>query len=65
VSATEILMVGGERIRVEQDATQVEAVIIAAARGSIMQLACITEAQTGQAIALNPEHVMLVRGLSE
>lgn len=54
-------MVGGERIGVEEAPTEVEAAILAAARGSIMELAWLTEAQTNQRIGINPEHVLLLR----
>lgn len=61
----EITMLGGERFRVEEDAQQVEAAILAAARGSIMELAWITDTGTGQRIGINPDHVLLVRALTE
>jgi hypothetical protein len=61
----EITMLGGERLRVEEDAKELEAAILAAARGSIMELAWITEAQTGQRIGINPDHVLLLRALTE
>jgi hypothetical protein len=58
---TEIHLEGGERLHVEGDAQDVEATILAAARGSLMQLAWFTEAQSGDAVAINPEHVVLLR----
>jgi hypothetical protein len=60
---TEITMLGGDRLRVVQDADQVEAAILSAARGSIMELAWLTEADTGERIAINPDHVLMMRAL--
>ena len=55
---TEITLVGGERLQVEGQAQQIEAKILSAARGSIMELAWMTEADTGVRIGINPEHVL-------
>jgi hypothetical protein len=58
---TEITLVGGERLRVDGDAEQVQALILSAARGSLMELAWMTEADTGERIGVNPDHVLLLR----
>ncbi|HYB31490.1 MAG TPA: hypothetical protein VEF89_33190 [Solirubrobacteraceae bacterium] len=58
---TFITVLTGDRYHVEGDARDVERIIIDAARGSIMQLAWLTEAETGEALAINPEHVMMLR----
>lgn len=58
---TEITIVGGDRLRVEGDAKEIEAAILAAARGSIMELAWMIESGTGERIGLNPEHVLMLR----
>jgi hypothetical protein len=60
---TEVVLVGGERLRVEGDARQVEAAILSAARGSLMELAWMTEAETGRPIGINPDHVLMLRVL--
>jgi hypothetical protein len=60
---TEITLVGGDRLMVEGDAQVVEAAMVSASRGSIMELAWLTEAQTGQRLAVNPEHVLMLRAL--
>ena len=60
---TEITLLGGERYRVEGEAKQVERLILDAARGSIMELAWLTEAETRELIGLNPECVVMLRAL--
>ena len=61
---TEITVLTGDRYRVEGDARDVERIILDAARGSIMQLAWLTEAETGADLAINPEHVVTLRTAS-
>lgn len=63
MTVTEIGLVGGERLTVQGDAREVEAAVVGAARGSIMEMAWLTEAATGHRIGINPEHVVLVRAL--
>jgi hypothetical protein len=58
---TEVTLVGGERLRVDGDAEQVQALILAAARGSLMEFAWMTEADTGERIGVNPDHVLFLR----
>jgi hypothetical protein len=58
---TEILLVTGERYRVEGDVKDVERVILDAARGSIMQLAWLIEGEAREDLAVNPEHVVSIR----
>jgi hypothetical protein len=60
---TEITVLGGDRYRVEGHAKNIEQLIIAAARGSIMELAWLTEAGTGESLGLNPECVVMLRSL--
>ncbi len=62
---TEISLLGGDRLRVAGDARQVEKAILSAARGSLMELAWVTEAETGREIGVNPDHVLLLRGLAD
>jgi hypothetical protein len=61
VAATELILVTGERLAVEGTPKQVEAAIVGAARGSIMELAWLVEAHRGESIAVNPEHVVVLR----
>jgi hypothetical protein len=60
---TEITLLGGERHRVEGQAKDVEQQILGAARGSIMQFAWFTDAQTAEPLGVNPEHVMTLRSV--
>jgi hypothetical protein len=62
-SITEITVLGGERYRVEGEAKAVERLILDAARGSIMQFAWLTDAQTGDSVGINPECVVMLRSL--
>ena len=54
-------MVNGERFSVAGEPTEVEKAIIAAARGSIMQLAWLEEAGSGRPLGVNPAHVVSLR----
>jgi hypothetical protein len=63
-SITEITFLTGERCRVEGEAKDVERLILDAARGSIMQLAWLTDAQAGEPLAINPECVVMLRALT-
>ncbi len=60
-SITELTLLGGERYRVDGDVKVVEQLILDAARGSIMQLAWLTDAQTATPLGVNPAHVMTLR----
>jgi hypothetical protein len=63
MALTELIMVGGERIRVDGDAPVVESAILSAARGSIMELAWMIDAETGGRVGINPAHVLMLREL--
>lgn len=58
---TEITLVGGDRYRVEGEVKVVERMILDAARGSIMELTWLVEAETGERIGINPEFVVMLR----
>lgn len=58
---TEVTVLGGDRYRVEGEAKDVEQLILAAARGSIMELAWLVEVETGERIGVNPECVVMLR----
>jgi hypothetical protein len=58
IALTLVTMTTGDRYEVDGSAESVEAAIVGASRGSIMQLAWLTEAGTGRSIAINPLHVV-------
>jgi hypothetical protein len=58
---TEITVLGGGRFRVEGDAKQVERLVLDAARGSIMELVWLVEAESGGRIGINPACVVMLR----
>ncbi len=60
-STTEITLVTTERYRVQGDVKHIERIILDAARGSIMQLAWLVEAETADDLAVNPDHVVTLR----
>ena len=62
-SITQITVLGGERHQVEGDVKHVERLILDAARGSLMQFAWLTDAQTGEPIGVNPEGVVMLRAI--
>jgi hypothetical protein len=61
----EVTLVSGDRLRVAESAQTLESAILGAARGSIMELAWITDAETGQKIGINPEYVVMLRALDD
>lgn len=61
MAITEITLVGGDRLLVMGDAAEIEAAILSAARGSIMQFAWVTEANTDERVGINPEQVLALR----
>lgn len=63
MSVTELTLVGGERLRVQGDPKDIEAAILSAARGSIMEFAWMTEADSTQRVGVNPDHVLLLRAV--
>jgi hypothetical protein len=63
VPATELTLTGGERLRVEGDPHEVEKAILSAARGSLMELAWMIEADSGHPVGVNPDHVLMLRAL--
>jgi hypothetical protein len=58
LALTFVTMTTGERYEIDGSAESIEAAIVGASRGSIMQLAWLTEAGTGRSIAINPLHVV-------
>ena len=62
-SITEIAVITGERYRIEGDLKDVEQIILDAARRSIMQLAWFVQAETGEDLVVNPDHVVTLRAV--
>ena len=62
-AATAVTVVTGQRFEIRGSPDTVEAAIVGASRGSIMQLAWFTEAASGRAIALNPNHVVVLEAI--
>jgi hypothetical protein len=60
---TEITVLGGVCYRVEGDARDVERAILDAARGSIMELAWLTDAETGELVGVNPACMVSLRAI--
>ena len=60
METTEIVLSNGERLEVEGSPKEVESKILAAARGSIMELVWLTEAATRRRVAVNPDYVMTI-----
>jgi uncharacterized protein YlzI (FlbEa/FlbD family) len=61
VPACEVILITGDRYEVEGTPDEVEKKILGAARGSIMELAWLTETESQRPIGLNPVHIVAVR----
>ncbi|MDQ6820506.1 MAG: hypothetical protein M3076_09275 [Actinomycetota bacterium] len=61
---TELTLEGGVVFQVQGMASDVERAILDAARGSIMELAWLIDAQTGDRVGINPAYVVALRVLS-
>ena len=64
-AVSEIVLSSGDRLRVQGAVADVEQLVLAAARGSLMELAWLSEDPTGQPVGVNPEHVMMLRALPD
>jgi hypothetical protein len=62
-STTELTLSTGDRYQVQAEVREVERIILDAARGSIMQLAWLVEAETGEDLGVSPEHVVMLRAV--
>src|SRR5436190_1270493 len=61
MASCNLTLITGERFEVEGSREEVERQIIGAARGSILELAWFTEAETGQPLGVNPGHIVARR----
>jgi hypothetical protein len=57
-AATAVTVVTGRRFEIQGAPETVEAAIVGASRGSIMQLAWLTESGSGRSVGINPMHVV-------
>jgi len=64
MASTEVIVVCGDRYRVNGDTKDVERLIVSAARGSIMELVWLDDLENGGRIAINPEHVVALRAVA-
>ncbi len=62
-SITEIVLAGDVSVRVHGDPREVEAAILAADRGSIMEFAWMTDAASGSRVGVNPNQVLMLRAI--
>jgi hypothetical protein len=60
-ASTEVILLGGERHRVEGSPKEVEQTILSADRGSILEFAWFVESATGDRIGINPSAVAMLR----
>jgi hypothetical protein len=63
LAATTVTVVTGQRYEIRGSPETVEAAIVGASRGSIMQLAWFTESASGRSIAINPLHVVALEAI--
>jgi hypothetical protein len=61
VTSCDVILVTGDRYEVEGSPEDVERKVIGAARGSIPELAWLTEVETGRSIGVNPTHIVALR----
>jgi hypothetical protein len=64
-AATTVTVVTGARYEIRGSPETVEAAIVGASRGSIMQLAWFTESASGRSIAINPIHVVALEAAQD
>jgi hypothetical protein len=60
---TEVTLMTGQRFEIVGSPEEVEHTVIAASRGSIMQLAWLTERNGGGAVGINPASIVSLRAL--
>ncbi len=60
---TEITLVTGERHAVQGALNEVEANVLAASRGALMQFAWLTDAASGEKVGINPACIVSIRAV--
>ncbi len=63
LDSTEITLLTGERYEVQGSLEEVESTILAASRGSIMQLVWLTERASSAAVGINPACIVTLRAV--
>lgn len=61
MATTEIHIDGGGPYRVDGSPKEVAALIVSASRGSIMEFVWLTDATTGEPVAVNPDRIVALR----
>ena len=61
MASTELTLITGQCYEVAGSPQEVEAALVAAARGSMMELAWVTEVVSGRPLGVNPEHLVTLR----
>ena len=64
MDTTEVTLVTGQRYEIAGSPHDVEQAIIAASRGSIMQLAWLTERKSQSTVGINPASIVSLRPLA-
>jgi hypothetical protein len=63
VEPTEITLITGERYEIQGAIEEVESTILSASRGSIMQLAWLTERASNAPVGINPGCIVSLRAV--
>jgi hypothetical protein len=63
LESTEITLITGERYEIRGSLEEVESTILSASRGSIMQLAWLTERASDAAVGINPASIVSLRAV--
>ena len=61
---TQLTVLTGEQYEIEGSLDAVEAALVAASRGSIMQLAWLTERKSQSTVGINPASIVSLRPLA-
>jgi uncharacterized protein YlzI (FlbEa/FlbD family) len=61
MAGTEIQLSDGSRLRVEGTSSEIEARILEASRGAVVEFVHVRERDAGREVSLNPRHVVTLR----
>ena len=64
METTEITVITGERYELKGSLEEVEATILSASRGSLMQFAWVTERGSDAAVGINPACIVSLRAIA-